>query len=259
MHLAGIQFDIAWENRAANFAKVTALLERNPPPRGSLVALPEMFPSGFSMNVAAIAEDEARSIEKFCRDIARRFGTYLIAGLTVRAGGDRGRNESLIMTPSGEVLARYHKLHPYADERNHYLAGAEIVTFKWNDATVSPFICYDLRFPEAFRAAMQRGAEVMVVIANWPVTRIEHWLTLARARAIENQCYVLAVNRIGVDPNVSYCGRSMIVDFRGDVIADAGGEEAIITAPIDLAALRKYRADLPFLIDARGDLNPPKR
>ena len=261
MHLAAIQFDIAWENRDANFAKVISLLESTPPPRGALVALPEMFASGFSMSVPTIAEDEARTIENFCRDTSRRFGIFLVAGLAVCAPVTaaaglplRGRNQALITDPSGEVVARYHKLHPYAHEREHYDAGDEIVTFRYDDATVAPFICYDLRFPEAFRAAMRRGVEVLVIIANWPATRIEHWLTLARARAIENQSYVLAVNRIGADPHVTYPGRSLIIDYHGQLLADAGADETLITAPIDLTAQREYRSKLPFLRDARPDL-----
>ena len=265
MHLAALQFDIAWENRGANFAKVTSLLESNPPPPGALVALPEMFPSGFSMNVAAIAEDDAHTIENFCRSTSRRFGIHLVAGLPVfpplppgegRGEGERRKalNQALITNPAGEPIARYHKLHPYSHERDHYTPGNEIITFPYHGATAAPFICYDLRFPEAFRAAMRRGAEILIVIANWPAARIEHWLTLARARAIENQSYVLAVNRVGADPTLTYPGRSLIIDYKGAIVADAGGDEKIISAEINVRALREYRSKLPFLRDGRRDL-----
>ena len=250
MHLAAIQFDIAWENADANFEKVSAMLESFPPPPGSLVALPEMFTSGFSMNVAAITPDYGRVVEKFCREIAQRLKIALVAGLPVRSGA-ACKNEALVVGPSGDILGRYHKIHPYAQERNHYIAGTGIVIFAYEGFTVSPFICYDLRFPESFRQAAARGANVLVVIANWPEPRIEHWVTLARARAIENQSYVLAVNRVGDDPKNQHPGRSLIVDFRGNILAEAGGEETIISAPIDLAALRAYRSELPFLSDVR--------
>jgi predicted amidohydrolase len=250
MHLAAIQFDIAWEDADANFEKVRALLKSSPPPPGSLVALPEMFTSGFSMNVAAITPDYGRVVEKFCRETAERFKVALVAGLPVRSGA-ACKNEALVVGPSGDILGRYHKIHPYAQERNHYVAGTGIVTFAYGDFTVAPFICYDLRFPESFRAAAARGANVIVVIASWPAPRIEHWVTLARARAIENQSYVLAVNRVGDDPNNQHPGRSLIVDFRGNVLADAGGEETIITAPTDVGALRAYRREFPFLADMK--------
>ena len=114
-------------------------------------------------------------------------------------------------------------------------------------------ICYDLRFPEAFRSVVRRGAEVLVVIANWPEPRRDHWRTLLQARAIENQCYVVGVNRTGTDPKLSYSGDSMIVAPRGEVLADAGSDERVISAELDGEALRAYRAEFPVLSDIRED------
>src|SRR5690606_6307419 len=116
---------------------------------------------------------------------------------------------------------------------------------------VSPLICYDLRFPEAFRLATKQGAEMFVVIANWPTARVEHWLTLLKARAIENQAYVIGCNRVGRDPKVVYPGRSVIIDPRGNVLADAGGDPGVISSSIDAAALREYRKTFPALNDIR--------
>ncbi len=256
MHLIGLQFDIAWEDREENHRRVRAMLERQHPPRGTLVALPEMFSSGFSMNVTGIAEDDNPSTECFLADLARQHGILIVAGVVTRAEDGRGRNEAVVISPSGETIARYCKLHPYSPgrEKQHYRAGEEIVTFKWGEFTVTPLICYDLRFPEAFRLATKRGANLMIVIASWPSPRVEHWVTLLRARAIENQAYVLGVNRCGTDPNFTYPGRSMIVDYRGEVLADAGDADKIISAEINAAAQAKYRSDLPFLNDMRDDL-----
>ena len=117
---------------------------------------------------------------------------------------------------------------------------------------MSPAVCYDLRFPELFRRAAGEGAALLPVIANWPVTREAHWTTLLRARAIENQAYVAGCNRVGRDGNaLEYSGRSQIIDFKGEVLADAGGEETVITATVEPAALRDYRKSLPFLADMR--------
>jgi predicted amidohydrolase len=117
---------------------------------------------------------------------------------------------------------------------------------------VSPAVCYDLRFPELFRRAAGGGAELLAVIANWPVAREGHWATLLAARAIENQAYVAGCNRVGADGNgLVHSGRSRIVDPRGEVLADAGGEETIIRAKVDVDALREYRRKLPFLADMR--------
>jgi predicted amidohydrolase len=258
MQLVGIQLDIVWEDREANFQRVRSLLEQNPPRRGALVALPEMFDSGFSMNVPKIADDERRT-EQFLRNTARQFDVYLIGGLATRGPDSRGRNDAVVASPAGETVARYCKLHPYSPgkEKQHYTAGDTIVTFDWLGVPVAPQICYDLRFPETFRRAARRGARVIVVIANWPTPRVEHWVTLLRARAIENQAYVLGVNRCGNDPYLAYPGRSLIADFRGNILADAGERGGVITANVDPAAQSAYRKELPFLDDMRDDLVPP--
>jgi predicted amidohydrolase len=253
---------------------VRSLLAKSPPQRGALVALPEMFASGFSMNVAAIAEDEAGAGERFTSETAKQFGVYLIGGLVTRGADGRGRNEALVASPEGEIVARYCKMHPYAPgkEAEHYSAGDDVVTFRWpspepspqpspgaagegeNGFTVAPFICYDLRFPEAFRVAMDRGANVMVVIASWPSPRVEHWTTLLRARAIENQAYVLGVNRCGRDPFLEYPGKSVIYDPSGKLLAEAGSGEQIIAAEAEAEVVARYRQTLPFLQDRRDDL-----
>jgi predicted amidohydrolase len=257
MQLVAFQLDIQWENREANHRQVRAMLEASPPEPGSLVALPEMFSSGFSMNVAGIAEDESRATERFLCDIARDFQITVVGGLVTRCDDGRGRNEAVVATQNS-IIARYSKLHPYAPsgEKTHFQAGDGVVRFDWNGARVAPLICYDLRFPEAFRLSARRGVDVFVVIASWPSARVEHWITLLRARAIENQAYVMGVNRFGWDPNLTYPGRSLIVDYRGEVLADAGADEGRISAPVDLAALRAYRRELPFLQDIRDDLLP---
>lgn len=258
MQLVGVQLDIAWEDGAANHEKVRAMLEASPPEPGALVALPEMFASGFSMNVERIAEDTARPSERFLCETAKRYGVYLVGGLATRGPDGRGRNEAVVAGPGGEVVARYCKIHPFSPgkESQHYCGGDAIVTFACGGGLrVAPFVCYDLRFPEIFRAGMARGANVFVVIANWPSMRVEHWVTLLRARAIENEAYVLGVNRCGKDPYLPYPGRSLIVDFRGEVLADAGSAESIITADADGAAVEKYRAELPFLHDVKRDLS----
>src|SRR5687767_4770659 len=259
MQLIGLQLDIAWEDREKNHARVREMLHQHPPPRNALVALPEMFASGFSMNVEKIAEDESRPTERFLAALSRELGVYLVGGLATRGQDGRGRNEAVVTSPAGETISRYCKLHPFSPgkEKQHYSAGDQIVTFDWNGVTVAPLICYDLRFPEAFRRATRKGAQVLVVIANWPSPRVEHWVTLLRARAIENQAYVLGVNRCGTDPYLPYPGRSLIVDYRGEVLADAGDREGVIAADIAPAAQAAYRKELPFLDDMRDDLVPP--
>jgi predicted amidohydrolase len=153
-------------------------------------------------------------------------------------------------------VRRYAKVYPFSPgtENQHYAAGAEPVDFEWSGCRVAPTVCYDLRFPELFRRAMARAGravELITVIANWPVARIEHWTTLLRARAIENQSFVAGCNRVGKDPALLYNGHSQIIDPAGKVLADAGDRETVIRAELDLANLREYRRKLPFLSDMR--------
>jgi predicted amidohydrolase len=158
-----------------------------------------------------------------------------------------------VFTPDGKELARYSKMQPFTPggESAKYDAGKSPTVFDWQGFKVSPFVCYDLRFPEHFRTATKRGAQLITVIASWPVTRIQHWITLLQARAIENQAYVAGVNRCGKDPKLSYNGRSLIISPKGDILADAGNGESVISAEVNLDELIAYRRDLPFLADMR--------
>jgi predicted amidohydrolase len=236
------------------------MLEREPPPpRGCMIVLPEMFASGFSMNVAKTAQDEGRADERFVAELCRRFGVWCVAGVVSRgASPGTGRNEAVAIDPDGRLVARYCKMHPFslAGEDRCCEAGSEVVTFDCGGFTVAPVICYDLRFPELFRVATRRGANLFLVIANWPDARAEQRMILLRARAIENQAYVVGVNRVGDDPAHHYAGQSVVIDPRGELIAVAGDGERVLPADLDLRALNDYRASLPWLRDARGDLLP---
>lgn len=259
MQIIACQFDIAWEDKSANHRKVRALLEQSSPPAGSLVVLPEMFSTGFSMKVARVAEGETRASERFLMNLATEFRVYLLGGVVNRAGNGRGLNQCLCFAPDGSEIARYTKLHPfsYSKEDQYYDAGDAPLTFSWQGALVAPIICYDLRFPEIFRITASRGAMIYTVIANWPQARVAHWLALLRARAIENQAYVVGVNRCGDDPWLHYPGRSLIVDPRGEIVADASGGEGTISAAIDLEELSAYRREYPALADIRPEFLAP--
>ncbi len=253
MNLACCQFEIAWEHKEANFARVEALVEAASPEAGTLVLLPEMFATGFTMNAAEVAEAPDGPTTAFLAGLARRHAIWVQAGVVLRGRrSPRPRNEAVVLSPEGRLVARYAKrrLFSLADEPRHYAAGRSVAVFAWRDARVAPAVCYDLRFPELFRGAVARGAEILAVIACWPAAREEHWLTLLRARAIENQCYVAGANRVGNEPTgLAYSGRSVLVDPRGTILADAGRGERVIQAAIDLDGLRRYRREFPALRD----------
>jgi predicted amidohydrolase len=254
MNVVAVQLDIAWEDKSASFARVRRLLEANRPRPGALVVLPEMFSTGFSMNVAGIHEGTDRPAEAFLKDLAREFNVCALGGV-VNVGPDgRGLNQALAFAPDGRELVRYDKIHPFTlgEEGKHYTGGQNVRLFDWQNVSVAPFVCYDLRFPELFRAAARRKAQLMAVIANWPYPRDTHWVTLLQARAIENQAYVVGVNRCGADPKHAYPGRSLIVDPHGKIIADAGKAECVISAEIDTQIVETWRRDFPALQDMKA-------
>jgi len=254
MKVIAVQLDIAWENKTANFDKVGRLLTAAAPEKDSLVVLPEMFATGFSMNTAEMAEAYGSGTEQFLAGAAREFGVCLVAGAAMRGRDGHSRNKALVFSPAGELLAFYAKMRPFTlgGEAKHYAAGEKPVVFAWGGWTVAPFVCYDLRFPEVFRVATAAyRPHLFAVIANWPQQRIHHWVRLLQARAIENQAYVVGVNRCGRDPQHVYTGRSMIVDPHGEILADAGDGEGWIAGRLDLNTLEKYRSELPFLADMR--------
>lgn len=259
MQVLGVQLDTVWENPAATHAKVRRILDNALIQRHALVVLPEMFATGFTMRVDEIADDEGVT-QSFMAETAVAHACYVLGGVVTRDADGRGRNEAVVYNPDGKEIARYCKVKPftYGGEPKHYVAGSQTLTFDWNGVNVTPLICYDLRFPELFRETMQavkeqgdvtKGTHLFAVIASWPAERIAHWSALLRARAIENQAYVIGVNRTGDDPKLHHNGQSVILDPRGEVIAQLNDEEATLTAQIELSQLFEYRRVFPALLD----------
>jgi omega-amidase len=248
-----LQMDIDWEDKPASYARVERLLGQAALEPGDLVVLPEMFATGFSMNLAATAEPEGGPTEQFLRKLARERGVNVVGGLVTFTGAGRGLNQSLAIDPTGAVAGRYTKIFPFSGggELGSHDAGSEVEVVDFAGFKTALFICYDLRFPEIFREAVRKGAELMVVIAAWPSRRVAHWTCLLQARAIENMAVVVGVNRSGVDPNLPYPGRSLIVDQMGAVMADAGDRESVAGATLDRAALLEWREAFPALRDMR--------
>jgi len=253
MIVAGVQLDIVWENKRANHDKVRDFVGAAKLPAGSLVVLPEMFATGFSMDVDQTAQSGEAETEAFLSTLAKERSLFVCGGVVTRGPDGRGLNQSVTFSPDGARLDRYAKIHPfsYGGETLKYSAGSEVHVYKVGGTPTASFVCYDLRFPEIFRNAARRGAELYTVIANWPEPREAHWLALLKARAIENQAYVIGVNRCGRDPKLSYSGRGQVIDPRGSILADGGNAEGVFRAEIDLEALRTYRKEFPALQDMK--------
>ncbi len=254
MKIVGLQFEIAWEDRRSCYARIESALGKagrfSPE---TLVVLPELALAGFTMNAEGVSEPRGGESENFLAEMAQKFEMHILGGVAVDLGDGKAANEAVCFTPNGQEVARYRKRRPFSkvDEGNYYSAGNETVVFSIGDWKIAPLICYDLRFPELFREAVLAGAEVFVVIANWPSVRVDHWTTLLRARAIENLAYVVGVNRSGSDPYHPYPGASIIVNPKGEVLAQAGTEAALVSAELDRTALLEWRSDFPALDDLK--------
>lgn len=255
MTVLGLQTDIAWEDCRANFSRIEEMLSSaDPIPESALLVFPELATSGFSMNVPAIAESRDGESPRFFSGLARRYRCHVLAGIAGKhETAGLGANEAVCFAPDGGEAARYRKRYPFplVNEQEHYPGGCQAVLFQAGAWKIAPLICYDLRFPEAFREAAALGAEVFVVIANWPAKRQDHWRILLRARAVENQAYVVGVNRCGSDPTLDYAGGSLIIGPRGEILAEAGACPGIIRAALDRDTLLDWRRDFPALTSVR--------
>ena len=252
MRLALIQMDLAWEDVAENHRRAGRLLESAARGGARLAVLPEMFSTGFSMAPERIAQPEGGASEAFLQDRSRSLGLWVLASVPQRKDA-RPRNVALLVGPDGSVT-RYAKIHPFsfAGEDRHYAAGDRVVTAEVEGVRVTPLVCYDLRFPEPFRVAA-KDTDLYVVVANWPDKRREHWRTLLRARAIENQAYVAGVNRAGEGDSLRYAGDSAAIDPLGETLAEAGKEEVVLFADVDPARVADLRARFPALEDIRPE------
>ena len=258
-----VQFDIQWENKPANRKKVEALLSDVKINAGDLVVLPEMFDTGFSFNLDATA-DRDRGTLTFLEQLAATTGATIHGSRTVVGEDGRGRNMATITSPGdqaepaarrGRLACEYAKIHPFSlgrpSEAEQFAPGTEVCIYECGGAKVCPAICYDLRFPELFRQGLLKGAELFAIGSNWPSTREFHRTTLSVARAIENQAFVLSVNRCGRDPMLEYPGGTLAINPRGEVLGQFGANEGVLSVDIDMADLRRWRSVFPAWRDHR--------
>ena len=252
MRIAALQCDIAWEDPEANFARLGPWIETAAAAGARLLALPEMYACGFSMATERIAEPPGGPSTRFLAERAERHGLWLAGSIPELAeGAGRPYNTLLLAGPQGELF-RYRKIHPfsYAGEDRHYRAGEDFVTVEIEGLRFTLFVCYDLRFADEFWATAA-DTDVYLVVANWPERRRHHWRALLVARAIENQAYVVGVNRVGDGGELHYPGDSRIVDPMGEILAAAAEQETLLLAEVDAAVVRRTREALPFLRDRR--------
>lgn len=256
LRISLVQGNTRWHDPAGNRDYYGALLA---PLAGQtdLVILPETFTSGFSNEAIDKAEGMDGPTVAWIREQAARLGAAVTGSVQLRVG-QGVYNRLLWATPDGE-LQHYDKRHlfRYGNEHLRYAAGSERLSVDWKGWRINPQVCYDLRFPVFCRNRfdVERPGELdfdlQIFVANWPSARAYPWRTLLRARAIENLCYVAAVNRIGVDGNdLHYAGDSAVIDFLGQPQVEVREVEQVVTSTISAAALAAHRARFPAMLDA---------
>lgn len=260
MRISCIQMDMLPGRPDENFARAEELVRRAArTEKPDVVVLPETWNTGFAPRkiVAAAADEGGRRTKAVFSALARELSLNILAGSVVRSGGEEKlRNTAYAFDRAGECVAEYDKTHLFSPmhEDRAYEKGNSLARFQFDGARCAVIICYDLRFPELARALALQGLDVLFVVTQWPEARIAHLPVLARARAIENQAFLALCNSCGEAFGTRYGGRSAIIDPWGNVLAEAAGEEAIITAKIDLGSLSEIRAGIPVFQDRRPEL-----
>lgn len=249
MKAALCQFQIEFEDKEKNLQRAERMIASAAAERAEIIFFSEMSFTGFSMNVSATSESNGETIQVM-QEYARNYQIAIGFGW-VRLNGDKGENHYTVLDEIGTILADYVKIHPFSfsGEDEHFIAGYQTAVFTFAGVRFGLFICYDLRFPEIFRAVAAE-VDVMVVAANWPEKRIAHWNKLLEARALENQCWVLGINCIGNQENLQYNGSSRAVNPEGETVDSMIDREGIIFCEIhDEAA--NFRNSFPALQDRR--------
>lgn len=254
MKAAAAQIRCQPGNIEANCARIPELAGQAKSNRCGLIVFPEMTDTGYDMPaIQQTASPWPGLPYDTAGRAARDFSIYLICGLSEREG-DRIYNSLAVLDPEGNLLGKYRKTHLLPLDpvnEDHYLTpGNSLTTVQIGDMKWGLLICYDLRFPRVSHELALSGAEGLIICAAWPSPRQEHWEILNAARAIENQCYVIAANRIGTDGPLTFCGSSCIIDPEGSIIASASQDtEGLIMAEVSAEAVSSLRARQPFLED----------
>lgn len=255
MRIALASLDQAWEDKAKNRKRVSKLVKDAATAGAALVVFPEMTLTGFTMSVNSVGEDRNDSeTVKFFRELA--VGSTAIAFGVVHLEADKGLNKMMVVGRNGDILADYMKIHPfsYALEDQFFNSGDTIISFDLDNFRIGCTICFDLRFPALYQS-LSCDCSVIVNIANWPQSRLEHWDTLLRARAIENQVFMVGVNRTGVDGNgIIYARSSKVYGPYGEIVPPE-----IIQGALDIVNLKREviiaaRQAFPVSRDRRNDL-----
>lgn len=251
---AAVQFNIRLGEVEANLQAAEAGLRQAAAGGAKLVVLPEMWSTGYDYrHLAELARTTPRVLDRLCA-LSAELGLTIVGSLA-EADGDKVCNTAWVID-QGRVAGSYRKLHLFSTmgEDRFLHAGDRYLVLDTSAGRLGIAICYDLRFPELFRRMALDGAEIVCLPAEWPKPRQEHWRTLLRARAIENQCFVVAANCCGVQGKLDFFGMSLLIAPRGETLAEAGESDACIVARFDFAEMASYREQIPCFRDRRPEV-----
>lgn len=246
-----VQYDIVWRMVAENRNRIESLVAALP--ACDVIVLPEMFTTGFVAEPHGVAEkaDDSETVRWMAR--MAQYCDCAVAGSIVVRTDEGFRNRLYFVTPDGVSYYDKHHLFGYGGEDRHFVAGQQRLVVEWRGVRWMPVICYDLRFPTWCRN--REDYDVMICVASWPQGRIQVWRTLLAARAIENQCFIVGVNRVGDDPTGHYSGGSMVADPWGRCVAECKDEcQEAVTYGLNISGMRTFREKFPVLRDRDGML-----
>ncbi|MBS4192590.1 carbon-nitrogen family hydrolase [Bacillus sp. FJAT-49705] len=251
-----IQMDIIFGEPKRNMELAEKWFEKAASEKCTVVVLPELWTTGYDLTrLDEIAHEKGEEIIQFLQQQAKKHEIHIIGGSVANQTADGVLNTMYVVDKEGRLVHEYSKLHLFQlmDEHLYLKAGQDETLFMIEGEGAASFICYDIRFPEWMRKPILKGAKMMFVVAEWPEPRLDHWQTLLRARAIENQSYVIACNRSGQDKNNKFAGHSMIIDPWGAVIAEGSDHEELVIGEVDLDEIDSIRNRIPVFDDRRPE------
>lgn len=257
MKITLIQLNIVFGDPEKNYLRAENFIQKAMKENPDVIMLPELWTTGYDLTrLSETADKEAERTKRFAGHLAKTNHVTIIAGSIARQSASQVTNTMLVINREGDSIKEYSKIHLFRlmNEDKFLKAGDGDGLFDLDGIPAAGFICYDIRFPEWIRKHVLAGARLLFIPAEWPKPRLDHWRTLLTCRAIENQAFVVACNRAGSDPDNVFAGHSMVISPWGEILAEAGEEETMLTADVDIASIDTVRSRIPVFEDRRPEL-----
>lgn len=256
MKIGCIQLNVGFGKVEQNYERAESFIREAASKGAEIIVLPEMWNTGYALEkLPELADENGERTKAFLQQLARELGVHIVGGSVSTKKGDGFYNTMYTVSKDGEIVGEYDKAHLFRlmDEHKFLQAGSHMNRFALGDIEAAGVICYDIRFPEWLRTHALAGAKVLFISAQWPTPRIDHWKTLLQARAIENQCFVIAVNRIANKVD-NFNGQSMVIQPWGEVLWTGAEDEELAIVDVDFSIVDEVRNRIPVYDDRRPEL-----